>query len=112
MKRTATIAAVVLHIALAAVLYASTTNPDLPPEDVIVKRASYLNQGCQVDIYQTRADIALNGQTYILTGTAETDRYGAVSLLESPTGNAVTILPDGSADAYLNGVQHRFEFEF
>lgn len=70
-----------LFLALACILYAATTKPELPPEDTIIKRADYPSKNVQIDIYKTRADIAMNGQTHILTGTAKTDKYGAVELV-------------------------------
>ena len=109
-----TILAIALHFILAAIIYANaTTEPtNLPPEDTLVAKADYPNQGCQIQIWQSRADLLLNGKPYTLTGTATTDEHGAVELLESPTGNTVSIFPDGSADVLLAGVRYQFDFEF
>ena len=114
MKR-GTILAIALHLALAAILYANTTTEPtkpLPPEDTLIAKADYPSQNCQIQIWQSRADLLIDGKAYTLTGTATRDKYGAVELIESPTGNAATILPNGSADVVLNGAQRTFEAEY
>lgn len=96
---------------LGGILYATTaTEPTktLPPEDTLIKAADYPAQNAQIQVWQTRADIALNGKPYTMYGDAVTDPYGGVTLLESPTANAVVILPDGSCDLYLGGIEYRF----
>ena len=102
--------AILAALLCAATLNATPTNhgDPLPDEDVLLCRVAFLNDLTQIDIYKGRADIILNGLFYALTGTGVVDRYGAVELLESPTGNAVVILPDGSCDLYLGGIQYRF----
>ena len=110
-----TLLAICLHLVLAGIVYAATaTEPTkpLPPEDTLIAKADYPNQNCQIQIWQTRADLLLNGKPYTLTGTATRDEHGAVELLESPTGNTVSIFPDGSADVLLAGVRYQFDFEF
>ena len=101
-----------LFASLAGLLYAAAnTEPTkpLPPEDTLVAKADFPAQDAKIQIWQTRADLLIKDVPYTLYGNAVTDKYGAVELLEGPTGNNVVILPDGSCDVYLNGVQYRFE---
>jgi len=104
-----------LHFALAGIIYATTTNTEpataLSPEDTQIARADFPNQNAFICLYKSGGEIALNGRTYTLQGETSTDKYGACELVESPTGNSVVILPDGSADLFLNGVQCRFQPE-
>jgi hypothetical protein len=110
-----------LHAALAAMLTAAppTTEPPtvktevgpLPDEDVLLCRVVFLHSLTSIDIYKGRADIIHNGKFYALEGRGGYDQYGAVEFLQSPTGNNVVILPDGSCDLYLDGVQYRFSPE-
>lgn len=101
-----TFLAIALHFALACCLYATAI-----PEDNPIARANYPNQNAFICIYQSGAEIALNGRTHFLQGTANVDQYGAVELIEGPTGSAVAILPDGSADLSLAGIQYTFQPE-
>lgn len=121
MKRFAFLLIVALHAALAAMLYAAppTTEPPafktevgpLPDEDVLLGRIVFLHSLTSIDIYKGRADIIHNGQFHFMQGQGGFDKYGALEFLESPTGNAVTILPDGSCDLYLDGHSYRFNPE-
>ena len=113
MKKVTFLLVIALHFALAGILYAATTEPKttLSPEDTQIARADFPKQNAFVCLYKSGGEIALNGRTYTLQGETSTDRYGACELVESPTGNAVTILPDGSCDLLLNGVQYRFQPE-
>lgn len=114
MKR-GTILAIALHLALAAILYANTTTEPtkpLPPEDTLIAKADFTAQDCQIQIWKNCANVRIGSDFYTFTGTAQTDKYGAVELLESPTNSAVTIFPDGSADVFLAGVRYQFDFEF
>ena len=104
-----------LHFALAGIIYATTTNTEpataLSPEDTQIARADFPEQNAFICLYKQGGEIALNGRTYFLQGETTVDKYGACELVESPIGNAVTILPDGSCDLFLNGVQYRFQPE-
>lgn len=109
-----TFLAIALHLILAGIVFAAaTTEPTkpLPPEDTLIRKADYPTQNAQAQIWQTRADIAISGKPYTFYGDAVTDPYGGVTLLESPTGNAVTIFADGSADVYVGGVLYQFRPE-
>ena len=109
-----TLLAICLHLVLAGIVYAATaTEPTkpLPPEDTLIAKADYPNQNCQIQIWQTRADLIISGKPYTFYGDSTTDQWNGVSLLESPTGNAVTILGDGSADVNLNGQTYTFTAE-
>jgi hypothetical protein len=113
MKNVKTALIIALHFALAGILYAATTEPSntLAPEDTKVASAEYPEQNAFICLYKQGGEVALNGRTYTLQGETTVDKYGAAELIESPTGNAVTILPDGSADIYLNGHSYRFNPE-
>ena len=104
-----------LHFALAGIIYATTANNEpttaLSPEDTQIARADFPTQNAFVCLYKSGGEIALNGRTYTLQGETTLDKYGACELVESPTGNSVVILPDGSADLFINGVQYRFQPE-
>ena len=108
-----TFLAIFLHLILAGIVFTAATEPTkpLPPEDTLIRKADFPAQNAQAQIWQTRADLLISGKPYTFYGTAETDPYGGVTLLESPTGNAVTIFADGSADVNVGGVLHRFEAE-
>lgn len=101
-----TFLAVALHFALAGILYATSI-----PEDIPIARANYPTKNAFICIYQSGAEIALNGRTHFLQGKANVDQYGAVELIEGPTGSAVTIMPDGSADLNMAGAQYTFQPE-
>ena len=115
MKKVTFLLVIGLHFALAGILYATTANTEptttLSPEDTQIARADFPTQNAFVCLYKSGGEIALNGRTYTLQGETTLDKYGACELVESPTGNAVTILPDGSCDLFLNGVQYRFQPE-
>lgn len=100
-----TFLAIALHIVLAGVLYA-TTNPD-----ILLAKAEFHDRQAYIQIWDGSANVVIDCITYDLTGDAITDPYGGVTLLESPTGNAVTIFADGSADVYVGGVFYQFEAE-
>ena len=98
----ATLLAIALHIILAGVLYA-TTNPD-----TLLAKAEFHDRQAYIQIWDGSANVVIDCLAYDLAGDAVTDPYGGVTLLESPTGNAVTIFQDGSADVYVGGVLYRF----
>lgn len=110
-----TLIAIALHLALAGIVFGHVlTEPTkpLPPEDTLIAKADFTAQEAQIQIWKVRADLLISGKPYTLTGDAITDQWGGVTLLESPTGNAVTILPDGSADVQIGGTVYRFEPEY
>ena len=100
-----TFLAIALHLTLAGILSAHVLCERL------IAKSDFPNQNAQVQIWEKSANLLISGKSYDLTGTAVTDPYGGVTLLESPTGNAVTIFSDGSADVYVGGVLYRFEAE-
>lgn len=103
-----TVLAFALHICLAAVIYAATTNPTLPPEDTVVFYGVY--QNTQIVLYQSCGEIAINGRTHILQATTVSDEFGGFVCLESPTGDFIEVLPDGSAKARIEGQEYQFDF--
>lgn len=105
-----------LHFALACVLYAATNSTEpkttLAPEDTQIARADFPAQNAFICLYKQGGEIALNGRTYFIEGQTTVDQFGGAAIIvDTLTKNAITILPDGSADLYLNGVQYRFSKE-
>ena len=100
-----TFLAIFLHLILAGILSAHVICERL------MAKADFPEQNAQLQIWEKSANLLISGKPYTFYGTAETDPYGGVTLLESPTGNAVTIFADGSADVNVGGVLHRFEAE-
>ena len=68
MKKLATLAAIALHLTLAAVLYATTTNPEYsaPPQDILLKAAAI--DGNTFAIYKAGAECLIEGKYYKLEG--------------------------------------------
>jgi hypothetical protein len=109
-----TLIAIILHLCLAGILYA-TTQTDPPavhtvygPQDELRICAHYANQAASVAIYAQNAEIALNGRTYTLYCTPEKTDSGDWVALESPTGNEIRLGENGVTVARIEGKTYTF----
>lgn len=109
-----TLIAVLFHVGLAGILYATTQNPPVSaasvygPQDQLHVCAHYPKQGASVAIYGQNAEIALNGRTYTLCCVPEQTDGGAWVALESPTGNEIRMDENGVTVAVIEGTTYTF----
>ena len=99
--------AVLLHITLAAILYAATTNPEYtaPPQDILLKSAVF--EGNTFAIYKSGAECVIGGKYYKLEGDGYENIPFFTECIESPTGNFIQI-GDGWARCRIEGKEHIF----
>lgn len=107
MKKLVTLAAIALHIALATILYAATTNPEYtaPPQDILLKSAAF--EGNTFAIYRSGAECVISGKYYKLEGDSYESLPFQFECIEGPTGNFIQI-GDGWARCKIEGKEHIF----
>lgn len=107
MKKFATLAAIALHLTLAAVLYSASTNPEYtaPPQDILLKAAAI--DGNTFAIYKAGAECLIEGKYYKLEGDGYENIPFFTECVEGPTGNFIQI-GDGWVRARIEGKEHHF----
>lgn len=107
MKKFATLAAFALHLTIAAVLYATTTNPEYSaqPQDILLKAAAFPD--ATLAIYEIGAECVISGKYYRIEGDGQETLPFQVECVEGPTGNFV-IIGEGWARCRIEGKEHHF----
>lgn len=69
------------------------TEYEMPPQDVLLKSASFDN--AQFAIYQSGAEAVINGMAYTIEGDGYLNALRETEIVESPTGRYIVIADNG-----------------
>lgn len=102
MKKWTNFAVILLHLILAAILIAATSN-NTSPEDTLVAKVSYEKQAAYFQIWEDRTEAIVDGKRYDLSATPYRNAIDEWEVLESPTGNFIRLRENGVTECTLGG---------